>query len=271
MRAKASQARKVVGVDNLLTHREMASSMCAFDSVYDTYEDAIRALQNSNSHPPLVTILAIPIEAAIDILPDALEASDWVLDVCSVKSSICAAAATHRNASRFIPTHPMAGKSIAGPSTAEGSLFAARPWITLATHPAPNWLLEWMSDVRARHVVLRDPLHHDHLMASVSHGIHLTSLASVLAATASAGLEISLARQVTGPAFRDITRLASSPVEFWVQTLSANREAVVAYLDELTSAVEEIKHALLTADDGEVQRWLTRAAMAHQSWEVPSS
>ncbi|WP_062305574.1 prephenate dehydrogenase [Alicyclobacillus sendaiensis] len=228
-------------------YREQAAQLGAFRRVW-------HALDSAPSDYDLA-VLAVPVDAAVHLLPRVRGKARWVMDVCSVKRPIVEAMDRVLAGSRGVPSHPMAGKAQPGPLGAEENLFEGRPWIFLDTHRPPAEIEELVRSLGARVVWVPDADHHDRRMADASHGIHLASQCAVLAAE----MDPAAIAEVAGPAFWDVTRLASSPSEFWVQTLSANRDHVIAWLRRFESAARAFRAALEQNDAAEVRILLEEA------------
>lgn len=203
-----------------------------------------------------LVILATPPNVACDLLPWASEIGLHVMDVCSIKRPICDAAAALPDSAQFTPSHPMAGKAIGGPTEASAELFEGRPWLFLDSHVPPQQITEMMTDIGAQVYFLPTADTHDQVVGSISHGIHLTSLAAMIA---SGEQSLNHVADVAGPAFWDITRLATSPSEFWVDTLMANRSNVLSYLERLSAVVEAFRVQLEHADPTGLRAMLDQA------------
>lgn len=186
--------------------------------------------------PPDVT--AATIARALDEHPEAI-----VTDVASVKGSVLdELRALGADVSRYLGTHPMAGRERGGPISARADLFLGRPWV-LAGHDGISYrragaIEDLILDVGAVPIEMSVD-EHDRSVAMVSHVPQL--VASAMAArlrTASNG-----AVGLAGQGVRDVTRIASSDPGLWVQILSANAAPVAEILTDLRTDVD----ALLTA------------------------
>ena len=186
--------------------------------------------------PPDVT--AATVAQALAEHPEAL-----VTDVASVKGSVLAELhALGADVSRYLGTHPMAGRERGGPISARADLFLGRPWV-LAGHDGIGYrragaIEDLILDVGAVPIEMSVD-EHDRSVAMVSHVPQL--VASAMAArlrTASNG-----AVGLAGQGVRDVTRIASSDPGLWVQILSANAAPVA----EILSGVRDDVDALLTA------------------------
>lgn len=214
-------------------------------------------------------ILATPPSVSASLLEWSLKIAETVTDVCSVKLGICRkASALGSEAVRFIPGHPMAGKASGGPREADASLFQDRPWIFLGSAERSEPLQSWSLQMGAVPTVVENARQHDEMMSFVSHGIHLASLTAMLASDESISSTGETLAPIAGPAFWDITRLAASPPEFWVDTLLMNRESVMDYLTRLTRQVEQFQSILASGDASRLRDKLLSASAARSRWEA---
>lgn len=187
--------------------------------------------------PPDVT--AATVAGALAEHPEAL-----VTDVASVKGSVLAELhALGADVSRYLGTHPMAGRERGGPISARADLFLGRPWV-LAGHEGISYrragaIEDLILDVGAVPIEMSVD-EHDRSVAMVSHVPQL--VASAMAArlrTASNG-----AVGLAGQGVRDVTRIASSDPGLWVQILSANAAPVADILRGVRDDVDALLAAL---------------------------
>ncbi|KRW91475.1 hypothetical protein SD51_09060 [Alicyclobacillus tengchongensis] len=212
-----------------------------------------------------LAVLAIPSRAACDLAETVSELADLTMDVCSIKRPIVDAfSRIMANGRQCVPTHPMAGKANGGPGAADADLFVARPWLFLETHPAPPELEQMVADLGAIPTYVRCADDHDRNLAYLSHGIHVTSLAAMQAAT---GVDCDVAARIAGPAFWDITRLAASPSAFWVDTLLDNRNFVLGFLERLQAEVRQFAEALQAGNAESLRELLDQARASRERVE----
>lgn len=249
----------VDGVETSRRHQQDAVSTRAFQHVYSS-------LPGPDMQYDLA-ILAIPVDNACLILGEVVLRATVVMDVCSVKKPICDRAQELSLDKVFAPTHPMAGNTGQGPTAAVDDLFVGQPWILLREYEQCSRLADWLGTLGARVEWVDDALEHDTAMAAVSHGIHLMSVTAMLA---SYSLQTSMNGsgwpRITGPGFRDITRLSQSPHEFWVQTLLQNRQAVCAYLTEAEETIQKMRAAIESGDIVGLSSVLQQAKARKDDW-----
>ncbi|GAA2888193.1 prephenate dehydrogenase [Microbacterium esteraromaticum] len=195
---------------------------------------------------PRLIVVAVPpdvtadvIEAELTAYPDAV-----VTDVASVKLEPFEELRRRGlDLSRYIGSHPLAGRERGGAISARADLFIGRPWVVCRdeeTRPADLALVEALAlDVGAMPLEMT-PEEHDRSVALTSHVPQV--VASLLAGRLAEAEEGSL--RLAGQGVRDTTRIAASAPELWVQILGANAAPVVELLDALAVDLKEVADAL---------------------------
>jgi prephenate dehydrogenase len=200
---------------------------------------------------------AAPMSALPDLVGAALEASGpetVVTDAGSTKRQIVAALGDDE---RFIGGHPLAGAETAGVQNARPDLFEGARWYLTPTERSSGILYDRLqrlvSELGARPQAI-DAEAHDRLMATVSHLPHV--LANVLAAQGAAELTRGSQRMPeAGPSFRDATRVAGSNPAIWADIYTANREALVAAIDDAMARLREARELIASGDAAAVRDW----------------
>jgi prephenate dehydrogenase len=238
--ASIGLALRALGVDVILADISPASVRLAID--YGAGRAA--ALDDS---PKLVVVCVPPdvvaqtVAAELTAYPDAL-----VTDVASVKlAPLGELRAIGADISRYVGSHPMAGRERGGAIAARADLFVGRPWVianhdAIADRRAADSVLEALAlDLGAVPVEL-DAAEHDRSVAIVSHVPQVISslLASRLLDASDAAVGLA------GQGLRDTTRIAGSQPELWVQILGANSQAVVGILESYRDDLDGVIRAL---------------------------
>lgn len=181
---------------------------------------------------PELVVVAAPPDVTADVVAAALFAypTATVVDIASVKVDIEAALRCRKvDLSRYVGTHPMAGREKSGPVAARGELFTSMPWVVCPSEEtAPRALTAakaLAADLGAVVSVL-SPEEHDQAVALVS---HLPQVMSSLLASRLQGTPLH-ALSLAGNGLRDVTRIAASDPTLWVQILGANAAKVVEVL-----------------------------------------
>jgi prephenate dehydrogenase len=214
-------------------------------------------------------ILATPVRTILRLLPEVgarAEPNTLVLDLGSSKSQICEAMAALPASLQPVGGHPMCGKEVTGFASAEAGMFLGRPFV-LCPLPrtgaeALNRAVSLAESIGARPIVL-DPVLHDRAVAGISH-LPYAAAAALINCVASAEDPITWSLASSG--FRDTSRLAGSDVEMMLDTLLTNRGAVVDWLGQYSTKLDELQSALVTGDEVRLRELLAAARRARAGW-----
>lgn len=195
-----------------------------------------------DSGEPELCVVAVPPDITAQVVSECLERfpNASVIDVASVKADIVAAVG---ETSRFLGTHPMAGRERGGAMAARVDLFTGRPWVITPTeHTSPKLVTMARSLVALLRATIHEmsPAAHDQAVAAVSHLPQV--LSSAMAARLSGVTPGAL--DLAGQGVRDVTRIAGSDVGLWLQILGQNASAVKPLLAELISDLQTVQAAL---------------------------
>lgn len=181
---------------------------------------------------PELVVVAAPPDVTADVVAGAL--ADYpdsvVVDIASVKADILAdLRARGADLSRYVGSHPMAGREKSGPVAARGELFTSMPWVICPSEESSAEAIKvaraLASDLGA--VVSQFTAdEHDEAVALVS---HLPQVMSSLLASRLQGTPLH-ALSLAGNGLRDVTRIAASDPTLWVQILGGNARKVVEIL-----------------------------------------
>lgn len=231
-------------------------------------DDAAASIAEATAGAEAV-LVAIPVGHVAAAVVEALDAgAPAVTDVGSVKVSIVTAVETARPAlaSRFVGGHPMAGSEQDGLDGADPDLFAGATWVLT---PTPSTDMEAFNAVRAVvSTVGAEPLavtpeHHDALVAVVSHVPQLAAT-TLMDVAATRGEEHATLLRLAAGGFRDMTRIAAGHPGIWPDICVANREAIVAALDQYVRALEAVRVLVDTSDRDGLLALLERARSARR-------
>ncbi len=226
------------GVDVILDDSSPASLDLAID-----YGAGRRAVPGDL---PELVVVCVPPDVTARVVAAELAAhpAALVTDVASVKvAPLEELRAAGADLSRYIGSHPMAGRERSGAISARADLFIGRPWV-IAGHDAITYrraaAVEQLAlDLGALPIEM-DAAEHDRNVALVSHTPQVVS--SLLARRLGGAADSAVA--LAGQGLRDTTRIASSDPELWVQILGANAAPVAEILRALRSDLDTVLAAL---------------------------
>ena len=236
--SRKDRSYEVVGTDRDRSHARAAKKLGAVDREVGSLEEAV-------SDAGLV-ILAVPVQASRDLMERMvpyLKPGAVVTDTCSTKSEIMRwSKELLPDSVNFVGSHPMAGKEKSGPAAATIDLFQGATWAVMpsphADEGAVNIVLGLIEAMGARALHI-DAEEHDQYAAAVSHVPILLSVALFRLVRDSAGWED--ASLLSGPAFKDLTRLASGDPVMSTDIMGTNREAVLHWLRRYRESLESIE------------------------------
>ncbi|HEX6032502.1 MAG TPA: prephenate dehydrogenase/arogenate dehydrogenase family protein [Tepidiformaceae bacterium] len=244
--ARKERNYEIVGVDRDRGAAREAKKMGALDKEVGSLEEA---LKDSG-----LIVIAVPVLAARRILQDMgpyLEPGAIVTDTCSTKADILRWAAEFLPESvHFVGGHPMAGREQSGPKGAAPDLFQGATWAVTpsprAVEQAVETVLGLVETVGAVPLYI-DPAEHDNYAAAVSHLPILLSVALFRMVRDSHGWED--ASLLAGPAFRDLTRLASGDPAMSRDIMATNRDAVLHWIGRFEDELDTIRKAIELGGD----------------------
>jgi prephenate dehydrogenase len=260
--ASIGLALRANGVDVELDDASPSQLRLAVD-----YGAGVEALSAAASEPVSIVVVCVPPDVTADVVERELAAHPEavVTDVASIKLEPYRTLLTRGvDLTRYIGSHPMAGRERGGAISARADLFYGRPWVICRDHETPTDLLALVEglalDLGATPIEMT-PEEHDRSVGLVSHVPQL--VASLLAARLRDAPDAAV--RLAGQGLRDTTRIASSAPELWVQILGANAAPVVDVLDAFADDLEQVTEALRHPDAAGSRRCVAETIAAGNS------
>lgn len=187
--------------------------------------------------PPDVS--AKTIISALNRFPEAI-----VTDVASVKAAILSEVNNSAaDSSRYVGSHPMAGREKGGALSGRPDLFVGRPWVISVEESTQDNAVKVVEslalDLGATALRL-SAQEHDRAVALISHAPQVIS--SLLASRLVEADDFDLA--LAGQGVRDTTRIAASDPRLWLQILSLNSQQLLPVLKDFQEELAEVVKAL---------------------------
>lgn len=252
--ALRGQCRAVVGVDSEPAAMRAAAAGGVVDHATSSLAEGVREAE--------LVVLAAPVRTIVRLVEEvgALVGEGCVvMDLGSTKADVMAAMERLPAHVQPLGGHPMCGKEVSGPGTADAALYRGATFILTPlarTLPAALGLGSALAQaVGARPLVL-DAARQDSLAATLSHLPYL--LACSLVATADATTSADPAAwQIVAGGFRDTSRVAGSDVAMWLDILSTNRAPVLHAVQAFRAELERLAAMIEGGDEATL-----RAALA---------
>lgn len=195
---------------------------------------------------PELVVVCVPPDVTAKVVAQelAMFSEAVVTDVASVKQSVLEELEEAGvDLTRYVGSHPMAGRERGGAISGRADLFLSRPWVISPNRRNPGRAIQLVEnlalDLGAAPVTV-PAAEHDRAVALVSHVPQLIS--SLLAArlVEAEGSDVALA----GQGLRDTTRIAASDPKLWMQILGANARPVAAVLHDFADDLKKLVGAL---------------------------
>ncbi|MBZ5487949.1 bifunctional prephenate dehydrogenase/3-phosphoshikimate 1-carboxyvinyltransferase [Halomonas aquamarina] len=224
-----------------------------------------------------MVVLAVPVLAMESVMTSlahvlSLAADNVVLtDVGSTKATIraCAISAFGRVPPNMVLGHPIAGSEKSGVAAANPALYTHHRVILT---PEPDVDPAALQRVRAlwhacgADVLEMDVARHDQVLARTSHLPHLLAF-SLVDTLARQDERLEIFRYAAG-GFRDFTRIAGSDPVMWRDIFIANRDAVLASLDDFESGLARLRQAVERGDSDALIATFDRASHARHYFDT---
>ncbi len=202
-----------------------------------------------------LVVLAVPIGIICTLIPKVMPAVKKgciVTDIGSTKHVIMEVAQTFQSGdTNFVGGHPMAGSEKTGLLNSSPELFCDRAYALIQDGNTPKEVFDRMSRmveaIGANRVVI-DSVMHDKIVSSISHLPQLISTALMNLV----GNESKLDERyftMSGPALKDMTRIAESDFSVWEDIFVSNRKNIAT---QLQTYIDELKRLKLQLDKPEL-------------------
>ena len=224
----------LIGTSIALGAKRAGAEVELFDADGRAQDLANDLVESSQITDPSIVVIATPTSALKGVISKykTLYPKSTFIDIGSTKTKVKAEVQTDVDIlSRFLPTHPMAGRELDGAEGAQSDLFVGKSWIITPLEKTSGEsiaLVKELIEKLGARVIAMSPEDHDAAVASVSHLPQIIS--SLLAAQLEGKKSEYLALSGTG--VLDTTRIAGSNPDLWNEILNLNREALIPLLKD---------------------------------------
>ncbi len=278
-------AEEILGVESDPVNAAAAEKIGLVDRVV-TLEESIAEAD--------ILVLAVPVGAAVRLLPQILDgfaagsgassgassiapsgapaASDSftpgatpsekiVIDVCSTKEHLARSVKYHPARRQYVATHPMAGTEYSGPWAAMPGLFDGHACIICDSEESSPKAVRTIEDLYGTlnmRTIYMNSSNHDVHTAYVSHISHVTSFALALTVLDKERDEKHIFDLASG-GFSSTVRLAKSNPDMWTPILSQNRDNVLRVMDTYIEKMQAFRQAIAAGDESAVRTLIEEA------------
>ncbi len=215
-----------------------------------------------------VIILAVPVNAALKLLPmvlDRFEQTDAkdkvVLDVCSTKEHLSRSVKYHSRRKMYVASHPMSGTEYSGPWAALPGLFDGRAGIICDSDESDRRAVKVVEELYTTlnmRLIYMNSTNHDVHTAYVSHVSHVISFALAQTVLEKEKDEKHIFDLASG-GFASTARLAKSGADMWTPILLQNSDNVLRVMDTYIDKLNAFRKAISDGDEDAVRRLIEEA------------
>lgn len=255
---------KIVGIEREKSIHDKAFELGLVDEKMASLDETCRDAD--------LFVLCVPVaqtENVLKVVLPYLPSNCLITDTGSTKCDVVAQARSvlKENVGRFIPAHPIAGLEKNGPEAAINNLFEGKKTVIAQLPENKKQDVQkiqrlWQSCGAIIHHLT--PQEHDLTFATVSHMPHLLAYALVNMIVHHPQAELFFQYAASG--FRDFTRIAASSPEMWRDISMANRDHLLAALEQYLLQLENMKQALVANDSKALFEVFDCAQQARQNW-----
>lgn len=251
---KTGFADEFIGVETNEKHADQALEI----GLVDRIENLERGVKNTD-----LVIIAIPVNKALDVLPqvlDLINSGTTVTDMGSTKKELVDSVAAHKRRKNFVPAHPMSGTENSGPVAALEGLFKEKIAILCdqeSSGPQHVALIEKMFQNLGMDIAYMTSDEQDHSTAFVSHLPHAAAYA--LANAVQSKEDRNIIFDLASGGFRSTVRLAKSSGAMWHPIFQQNRKYIVESLNVYIKHLAEFRDCMKNEDDKKMWRLIKNA------------
>lgn len=252
-------ADEVIGVEADAVNAAAALKIGLVDRVADIDECVVASD---------LVVLAVPVGAAVRMLPQILDCFDKggdtakiVMDVCSTKEHLARSVRYHPCRRQYVASHPMAGTEYSGPWAAMPGLYDGHACIICDAEESDSKAVMTVEKLYATlnmRTIYMNSSNHDVHTAYVSHISHVTSFALALTVLDKEKDEKHIFDLASG-GFSSTVRLAKSSPDMWTPILSQNRENVLRVMDTYIEKMQAFRKAIEEGDESQVRNLIEEA------------
>ena len=233
----------IYGVDKNEENLEQALSLGFVD-----YVSGFNDLEKAD-----VVIVAIPVDATVEVLPiilDKIGDDCLVFDAGSTKKKLCDTIGNHHKRRNYLAAHPIAGTEFSGPQAAIANLYRGKTNIICEVEKTAFKLQERGMEIFSRlgmRIRYMDPGSHDKHIAYVSHLSHISSFMLGKTVIEKEKNERDIF-DMAGSGFASTVRLAKSSPAMWTPIFEQNKENILETMEEYIANLIQFKK-LIENDD----------------------
>lgn len=262
-----AHAARANGLASRITGYDLSPDVCSEATELGVVDEATTDLSLAVTGADFL-VLSVPVGAMAGVLGQLSECAEpgaIIMDVGSVKQSVCNAAEGLPEGLHMVPAHPVAGTEKSGPSAGFATLFRNR-WCILTplerSDPAYRHSVDRVEafwQAIGSDVTRMEAGHHDLALAVTSHLPHLIAYTLVGAADDIENVSEGEVVKYSAGGFRDFTRIAASDPVMWRDVFLHNKDAVLEVLGRFSEELAVMQRAIRWGDGAALEKAFQRS------------
>lgn len=213
-----------------------------------------------------VVFVCTPINTVNDIIKklfDILGTSCIITDTASIKGEIINNVPKDI---RFVGGHPMAGSENGGIKAAKDYMFQNAYYVLTPAPSTSQSDLEYIKELVKKlqaFPVITDKETHDLAVSKISHLPHMVAYTLV-----NNSIDCDISKTLAAGGFRDITRIASSPVNMWLDIIRLNKTNIINQLDGMINSLNSLNKNIKDGNYQDIQGFFENARQKRSEIEA---
>lgn len=213
-----------------------------------------------------VIILAIPVDAIIEMFPQFLDISKntTIIDLGSTKEFIIENVPESIR-EQFIAAHPMTGTEKSGPKAAIDELYEGKTVVLCNLEKNENMHVNKAFRIFqgiGMRIVVMDAKDHDIHACYMSHLPHAISFS--LANTVMGHEDPKSIIALAAGGFKDMSRIAKSSPDMWIDIFKQNKKNLLSSIEVFEKQMQMVKTMVENDDYEQLKEWMTKANSLHE-------
>ncbi|RXJ60109.1 prephenate dehydrogenase [Candidatus Marinarcus aquaticus] len=213
-----------------------------------------------------VIILAIPVDAIIEMFPQFLDISKntTIIDLGSTKEFIIENVPESIR-EQFIAAHPMTGTEKSGPKAAIDELYEGKTVVLCNLEKNENIHVNKAFRIFqgiGMRIVVMDAKDHDIHACYMSHLPHAISFS--LANTVMGHEDPKSIIALAAGGFKDMSRIAKSSPDMWTDIFKQNKKNLLSSIEVFEKQMQMVKTMVENDDYEQLKKWMIKANSLHE-------
>lgn len=250
-------AKKVYGFTNSEKNKKDILELSLVDELVD-----LETLKKVSD----VIILAIPVDAIINMFPNFLDISEntTIIDMGSTKEYIVKNI-PKKIRKNFIPAHPMTGTEKSGPKAAIDDLYEGKTVVLCDLEDNSEIHIDKATKIFqaiGMRIVVMDSAQHDIHACYMSHLPHVISFS--LANTVMNNEDPKSIIALAAGGFKDMSRIAKSSPRMWSDIFKQNKKNLLASIDLFENQLQNARKMVEEENYELLEEWMKKANTLHE-------